>query len=176
MGLKRGKTFKLSLIAIFSVLLFLISQLHKSLPTIIQVIFAVILTIGVLLINSFGGAIMITSLAGLLYSFTSHIGFLMLIPWIVRGAVVDILFKLFKIYGSNLDSLKRHLLVALGMTIGSVCTGLTQLFVIVFIIKAIPFWGASIVFILILNAAVQTTIGSFIASKYLINRIMRLIG
>ena len=168
-----NKVLRLSLVAIFSVLLFAVALFNRYSFHAGQIIFAIIFTIGVLLIRYRGCAISITFIAGIIYSFTSALGFLIITSWIVRGATVDLLFSVMRIYSSKNPS---SIYVSIAMSISSLTTGFAHYMIFVKLLHLIPELAFHIILPMILIAATLTGVGSFLATKYLYRRIITVVN
>jgi hypothetical protein len=132
----------------------------------------VIFTLGVLAVGSSSAALLITLIGGVAYSFVSpHFGFLMLLPWVVRGLSTGAILKVTNTFNQN--PIPSAVKVTAAMTIGSLLTGLTQYLWLIKILQVIP--DTQAVWLLtetaIIVAVVSTLIVSYLTTKYLFKRI-----
>ena len=134
-----------------------------------SVLFAVIFTRGVLVVDAFGCATLIALTGGLLHSFTSIIGPLLLPSWLVRGATADVFLKALKVYGSRPHPVLR---VASAMTVSSLATGLFHYVVIIKALGLIPEPPFLLVLVIFVVVTSSTFVGSLVAAKA-VNRLER---
>jgi hypothetical protein len=171
-----GKAAKLSLSVTIAALLVVVSYFSSFLNQGTQAVFAVIFTIGVLCIGSSTSALLISCIGGVAYSFVSpHFGFLMLVPWVVRGLVSGgILFATGTFKTNGYPSAWK---VALAMTVASLLTGLAQYLWLIKILQVIPDTEATLLLTesAIAVAVISTLIVSFLTTKYLFKRVKPLL-
>jgi hypothetical protein len=172
---KVGKAAKFSLSVTIAALLVVVSYFASFLNQTSQAIFAAIFTLGVLCIGSSSSALLISAIGGVAYSFVSpHFGFLMLIPWLVRGLVSAGILKGTRTFNNAQPSTWK---VTLAMTVASFLTGLAQYLWLVKILQMIPdtavTWVATETAIVI--AVVSTAVVTFLATKYLFKRVKTLL-
>lgn len=165
-------TTKICLIITIAVLLVIVSKFSRSMHHTGQAVFAIIFTIGILAIASYGSALSITLVAGMIYSFTSSLGFFILISWFMRGITTDLLLRGMKTFNNNDVSPYK---VTIAMTIGSLITGLTHYFILIKFLQLVPEPPIELVIFSISISVVSTIIASFVTSKYLFKRIKPLL-
>ncbi len=164
-----SRSLRASTIALTSALLFIVSMVNPHVYHVAQVLFAVIFTMGVLVVDAFGCATLIALIGGLLHSFTSIIGPLLLPSWLVRGATADVFLKALKVYGSRPHPVLR---VASAMTVSSLATGLFHYVVIIKALGLIPEPPFLLVLVIFVVVASSTFVGSLVAAKA-VNRLGR---
>ncbi len=169
---KAGKAARISLTVVIAALLVTVSYFSSFLDQTDQAIFAAIFTIGVLAIGTIGSATLITLIAGVAYSFVSpNLGFLMLLPWLVRGVSTDLVLGATKTFSKN--GLPSAYKVTAAMTISSFLTGIAQYFWLIKFLKVIPDTPTIqlLTVIAIAIAVSSTLIVSYLTTKYLFKRI-----
>jgi hypothetical protein len=167
-----GKAAKLTLSIVIASLLVVTSYFSSFLNQATQPLFAAIFTLGVLSIGTSESALLITVIGGVAYSFVSpRLGFLMLLPWVVRGVTTFLVLK-------GTQALKQRsqpsaIKVTAAMTLGSLLTGVSQYFWLAKILHVIPDTTAILALTetAIITAVVSTLIMSFVTTKYLFKRI-----
>ncbi|MFW6111060.1 MAG: hypothetical protein ACOC6H_03390 [Thermoproteota archaeon] len=162
------KSVKILIIVLTSVMLVCVSKFSSSLHHTGQTIFATILTVGVLATYSYDSAILISLIAGGIYSFLSFFGPLILVSWAVRGLTVALLFRLFSIFKSNPPSAIQ---VSISMTLSSFATGMTHYLFLIKFLKLVPDPPLYLVMFTISISVVSTLIASFFATKVIFPRI-----
>jgi|GEM_PF-1135540 hypothetical protein len=171
-----GKAAKISLSVTIAALLVVVSYFASFLNQATQPIFAAIFTIGVLCIGSSSSALLISCIGGIAYSFVSPgLGFLMLVPWVVRGLVSGGI--LFATGAFKTNSYPAAWKVTLAMTVASLLTGLAQYLWLIKFLQVIPDTAAILLAteIAITVAVVSTLIVSFLTTKYLFKRVKPLL-
>ena len=163
-----NKTTRICLIVTFSVLLAIISKFSRDMHHTGQAVFAIIFTIGVLAISKYGSALSISLVAGIIYSFTSSLGFFILISWFMRGITTDILLKAMNTFNGDNPSPYK---VTIAMTAGSLITGLTHYYILIKLLQLVPEPPFSLVMFSIGVAVVSTIIASFVTAKFIFKRI-----
>lgn len=166
------KTTKICLIIMTAVLLAVVSKFSSSMHHTGQIVFAIIFTIGILATSSYGSALLITLVAGSIYSLTSYLGFFILISWFMRGITTDILLRAMNTFISANPSPYK---VTIAMTAGSLITGLTHYFVLIKLLKLVPEPAVSLVLFSISIGVISTIIGSYLTTKYIFKRIKPLL-
>lgn len=172
---KLGKAAKFSLAVTIAALLVVVSYFASFLNQTTQAIFAAVFTLGVLCIGSSSSALLIGGIGGVAYSFVSpHFGFLMLIPWLVRGIVSAGILKGTGTFNGTYPSAWK---VTVAMTVASLLTGLAQYFWLVKLLQVIPDTSATWIAteIAIVVAVISTAIVSFLTTKYLFKRVRPLL-
>jgi hypothetical protein len=167
-----GKAAKISLSVVIAALLVMVSYFSSYLNQANQAIFAAIFTLGILAIGSSGSALLIGLIGGVAYSFVSpHLGFIMLLPWVVRGVTTSSILKVTNTFAR--ESIPSAYKVAAAMTVGSLLTGLVQYFWLIKLLKVVPDTPAVLLLTetAIVIAMVSTLVVSFLATKYLFKRI-----
>jgi hypothetical protein len=171
-----GKAAKISLSVLIASMLVIVSYFSSYLNQANQAVFAIIFTLGVLAIGSSSSALIISLIGGVAYSFVSpHFGFLMLLPWIVRGLSTGAILKVTNTFNQN--PIPSAIKVTVAMTIGSLLTGLAQYLWLIKILQVIPDTSAVLLLteIAIIVAVMSTLIVSFLTTKYLFKRIKPLL-
>jgi len=164
-----SRSLKASTIALTSSLLFIVSIVNPYVYHAAQILFVIIFTIGVLIVDMFGGATLIAFIAGLLNSPVSIVGPFTMLAWLVRGSTTDLLFRILKIYGYHpFHSVK----VALAMTVSSLVTGLFHYGVMVKALGLIPEPPFPLLALIFIVSAASTFMGAVIAVK-VVNRLRR---
>jgi hypothetical protein len=163
-----NSTIRICLIITIAVLLTIVSKFSRSMHHIGQAVFAIIYTVGVLAIGSYGSAFSISLVAGSIYSLTSSLGFFILISWFMRGITTDLLLRAMNTFNSGNPSPYK---VTIAMTTGSLVTGLTHYFVLIKFLQLIPEPPVSLVMFSIATSVVSTVIASFLTTKYIFKRI-----
>ena len=172
---KVGTAAKFSLSVTIAALLVTVSYFASFLNQTTQAIFAAIFTLGVLCIGSSSSALLISGVGGFAYSFVSpRFGFLMLIPWLVRGIVSA---GILKGTGALNNPQPCAWKVTLAMTAASLLTGLAQYFWLVKILQLLPDTTATLIATetALAVAAVSTAIVSYLTTKYLFKRVKPLL-
>jgi hypothetical protein len=167
-----GKAAKFSLAIVIAALLVVTSYFSSFLNQATQPIFATILTLGILAIGTNESVLLITLIGGVAYSFVSpRLGFIMLLPWIVRGVSTFLVLKGTRTFKT--PGIPSAYKVTAAMTIGSLLTGVSQYFWLAKILKVIPDTAAVLALTetAIITAVVSTLIMSFLTTKYLFKRI-----
>jgi hypothetical protein len=172
---KLAKAAKYSLCAMMAALLVVISYFASYLNQTNQALFAIVFTLGVLAAGSDTSALLISGIGGVAYSFVSpRLGFIMIIPWLVRGVTSMLILRGTKTFKDPYPSPYK---VTLAMTISSLLTGVTQYFYLTKLLKVIPDTVAVLISteIAITIAVVSTLVMSFLTTKYLFKRIKPLL-
>jgi len=169
---KIGRAAKISLAVIIAALLVVVSYFAGYMDQADQAVFAIIFTLGVLSVGSTGSALLISTIGGVAYSFVSpSLGFIMLLPWIVRGLSTDALMWGLGIFKQN--SYPSIAKVTIAMIISSFLTGLASYFWLIKFLKVIP--DSPLVTlsteIAIVIAIVSTAIATPLTVRYLYRRI-----
>ncbi|MDG6222127.1 MAG: hypothetical protein IAX21_08540 [Candidatus Bathyarchaeota archaeon] len=168
-----NKTTQLCLMVTFAVLLVIISKFSSNMHHTGQAVFAIVFTLGVLALGKYGSAVSITLIAGFIYSFTSALGFFILISWFMRGITTDLLLRGMKTFnGSDNPSPYK---VTIAMTAGSLVTGLTHYYILIKFLQLVPDPPVSLVMFSIGVAVVSTVIAAFVTTKFLFKRIKPLL-
>ena len=167
-----NKTKEISLIALFSVLLFLIAIFNRYMFHIGQIFFAMAFTLAIMIIPYRGAATIMMILTGIIYSLTSALGPLILVTWLVRGVTVDIGLLL---AGKNAREI-HPIILAIIMTISSIATGLSHFFIFVRFLRLIPEFPFNIVISMISLASVLTLIGAYFSARFLYSRVSNIMG
>ena len=163
-----NNTTRICLIIATAVLLSIVSKFSRSMHHTGQAVFAIILTIGILAISSYGSTLSITLVAGSIYSLTSSLGFFILISWFMRGITTDLLLRAMNTFSHNNPSPYK---VTVAMTLGSLATGLAHYFVLIKFLQLVPEPPVSLVMFSIAISVVSTIIASFLTTKYVFKRI-----
>jgi hypothetical protein len=172
---KVGKAAKFSLSVTIAALLVVVSYFASFLNQTSQAIFAAVFTLGVLCIGSPSSALLISGVGGVAYSFVSpRFGFLMLVPWLVRGIVSA---GILKGTGALSNAEPCAWKVTLAMTVASLLTGLSQYLWLVKILKLLPDTSATLIATetAIAVAVVSTAVVSYLTTKYLFKRVKPLL-
>ncbi|RLF15972.1 MAG: hypothetical protein DRJ97_02445 [Thermoprotei archaeon] len=164
-----SRSLRSSTVALTAALLFMVSIVNPYVYHAAQILFAVIFTVGILIVDAFGCATLIALIGGLLHSFTSIIGPLVLPSWLVRGTVADVLLKALRVYGSHPHPTLK---VAVAMTASSLITGIFHYVVIVKGLGLIPEPPFPLLLAIFAVASSSTFAGSLIAVK-VVNRLGR---
>lgn len=168
-GKKRPrKSVKLLIVVLTSVILVCLSKFSSSLHHTGQALFAIVFTVGVLATYSYGSAILISLIAGGIYSFLSFFGPFILVSWLVRGLTVALLFRVFSIFKTNPHSAVK---VSISMTLSSFVTGMTHYLFLIKLLGLIPDPPFSLVMLSIGIAVVSTLFASYFATKVIFPRI-----
>jgi hypothetical protein len=171
-----GKAVRISLSVVIASLLVIVTYFSSYLNQANQAIFAAVFTLGILAIGSSSSALLISLIGGVAYSFVSpNLGFIMLLPWIIRGLSTSLILKATNTFKQN--TVPSAVKVTAAMTIGSLLTGLAQYFWLIKILKVIPDTPTVLALteIAITVAVVSTLIVSFLTTKYLFKRIKPLL-
>ncbi len=172
---KIGRAAKFSLAVVIASLLVIVSYFASYLNQTNQAIFAAVFTLGVLCIGSARGALLISIIGGVAYSCVSpRLGFIMLLPWLVRGVSSMLILKATKTFKDEYPSPYK---VTLAMTISSLLTGTVQYFYLAKLLRVIPDTPAVLALteIAITVAFVSTLVVSFLTTKYLFKRVKPLL-
>jgi hypothetical protein len=172
---KVGKAAKFSLAVTISALLVVVSYFASFLNQATQAIFASIFTLGVLCIGSPSSALLISGVGGVAYSSISpRFGFLMLVPWLVRGLVSA---GLLKGTGALNNPQPSPWKVTVSMTAASLLTGTSQYLWLVKILQLIPDTSATLISTgtAMAIASVSTAVVSYLTTKYLFKRVKPLL-
>ena len=164
----KPKTLQIMLVAVTSVLLFVISLFSRSLQNTDQVFFAIVYTVGILASGSYYSAVAVALVAGTLYSFTSSLGLISLMPWLVRGVTAAAFLRAFNVLAKQNPP---AIATALAMTASSVITALFQYYTFVELLRLVPAVPIQLVLVIIGFAAVSTFVGSYLSSKLIARRI-----
>ena len=152
----------------FAVLLAIISKFSRNMHHTGQAVFAIVFTLGVLAISKYGSALSITLIAGFIYSFTSSLGFFILISWFMRGLTTDLLLRGMKTFNGSDPSPYK---VTIAMTAGSLITGLTHYYILIKFLQLVPEPPVSLVMFSIGVSVISTVIAAFVTTKFLFKRI-----
>lgn len=163
-----------ALIAIFSALLFVTAVLNRYTYHTAQILFTIVYATGILLINKKGSAIAIAVLTGLIYSFQSALGPLIIAAWIVRGTVTEGMFLMLKIYEYSKVGKYSFIRIFLSMVISSLITGLFFYYFFVHILKVLPDFGITAVLMIFSIAILWNCIRSFIVARYVMPYMIRI--
>jgi hypothetical protein len=172
---KVGKAAKFSLSVTIAALLVVVSYFASFFNQATQALFASIFTLGVLCIGSPSSALLISGVGGVAYSFVSpRFGFLMLVPWLVRGVVSASILKGTGAFNSPQPSAWK---VTLSMTVASLLTGTSQYLWLVKILQVLPDTTATLIATetAIAIAVTSTAIVSYLTTKYLFKRVKPLL-
>lgn len=172
---KIGKAAKFSLSVTIAALLVVVSYFASFLNQATQPLFAAIFTLGVLCVGSSSSALLISGIGGFAYSFVSpRFGFLMLIPWLVRGIVSA---GILKGTGAFNTAQPPAWKVTIAMTVASLLTGTSQYFWLVKILQVLPDTTAMLIATetAIAIAVTSTAIVSYLTTKYLFKRVKPLL-
>jgi hypothetical protein len=148
--------------------LFVISLFSRSLQNTDQIFFAIVYTVGILASSSYYTAIIAALVAGTLYSFTSSLGPISLMPWVVRGATAAVFLRAFNVLAKKNPP---AIATALAMTASSVITALFQFYVLVEVLRLVPEVPIQLVLFIIAFAAISTFAGSYLSTKLIARRI-----
>ncbi|RLE47279.1 MAG: hypothetical protein DRJ31_09075 [Candidatus Methanomethylicota archaeon] len=163
---RSSRSFKAAITALTSASLFIISVVNPHVYHTLQVLFAIVYTSGVLIVDLFGSASLIAFIGGLLHSTTCPIGLFIMPSWLIRGFTTDLLFKALRIYGSRPHP---YLKTAFAMALSSVFTGLSHYLILVKALRLIPEPAFILVLAIFAVAAIFSFVGALIAVK-VVNR------
>ncbi len=167
-----GRAAKISLSVVIAALLVVVSYFAGYMDQADQAVFAIIFTLGVLSMGTTGSALFISLIGGVAYSFVSpNLGFIMILPWIVRGGSTDVILWGLRTFKPN--SYPSAIKVTAAMTISSLLTGLAQYLWLIKLLKVVP--DTSVVLTLteiaITIAVVSTVIATYLTTRFLFKRI-----
>ena len=169
------RSVKLSLVAVFSVLLFLASVVVKITLSYGAVVFAIVLLVGVLSIRLPYAATVICFISALLYSFVSPLSLLMLGTFLARGVVIDVLFSVFRVYRDASNRRYRLCVIIPVMVVSGFAAGLYQYFFLVFFMHRLVDFGAFIVSTIFVVSLISNAAAGYIVPKYVMPRVRRVI-
>jgi hypothetical protein len=172
MNLDRSSV-KLSLIAIFSALLFLAAFIVKITVGYGAIVYAVVLLTGVLIIRLPYAATLTCLISALLYSFISPISLLMLGTFLSRGVTIDALFNIFKVYRDASNHKYRLYIIIPAMILSGFASGLYQYFFLVVFMRQLVDFGAFIVSTIFIASIISNAAAGYIVPKYIMPRIRR---
>ena len=164
-------SYRISVIALFSVLLAISSLLNKYTYQASQLISSIIYATGIILAGFPGSAFLIALIAGAIYMFQSILGILALIAFILRGVFTEIFFILLGIYHGNLTIAR----VSIAMMIASFLTGISFYLLFVHVLRVLPDWGLMPFIIITSTAVISNGVGGFLTVKYIIPLIKRIV-
>jgi hypothetical protein len=164
---------KLSLIATFSVLLFLASIIVRITVSYGAVVYAVVLLAGVLIIRLPYTATLICFISALLYNFISPLGPLMLGTFLARGVTIDALFNIFKVYRDASNHKYRLYIIIPVMVLSGFSAGLYQYFFLVLFTKRLVDFGAFIVSTIFIASIISNAVAGYVVPKYIMPRFRR---
>jgi hypothetical protein len=119
---------RISLLAMFSVLLFLSSILSKITVTYGAIVFNFVLLIGVLVLKLPYSGTILTLITSILYSFVSPLGPLMLGTFLLKGVTLDIFFVVFKVYRDAYNKKYNIPVIVTAIVLSGIFAGLYHYF------------------------------------------------
>jgi hypothetical protein len=169
------RSVKLSLVATFSVLLFLASIVVKSTLSYGAVVYAIVLLVGVLTIRLPYTATVICFISALLYSFISPLSLLMLGTFLARGVTIDVLFNVFKVYWDASNHKYRLYVIIPVMVVSGFAAGLYQYFFLVLFVHKLVDFGTFIASTIFVVSLISNAAAGYIVPKYVMPRVRRVI-
>jgi hypothetical protein len=161
---------RISLLAMFSVLLFLSAILSKITVTYGSIVFNFVLLTGVLVLKLPYSGTILTFITSILYSFISPLGPLMLGTFLLKGVTLDIFFVVFKVYRDAYNKKYNIPVIVTAIVLSGIFAGLYQYFLIVVFLRLVDF-GAFIVSTIFLVSIISNIIVGYTVPKYVMPRI-----
>jgi len=162
---------RISLLAMFSVLLFLSAILSKITVTYGAIVFNFVLLTGVLVLKLPYSGTILTLITSILYSFISPLGPIMLGTFLLKGITLDIFFVVFKVYRDAYNQKYNIPIIVTAIVLSGIFAGLYQYFFIVVFLHRLVDFGAFIVSTIFLVTIISNIIVGYIVPKYVMPRI-----